>query len=85
MQIGHCHTESTVRSTEDVWVANSLLHSNGVASHNRFVVIEGRPCVAVPRVGHVKAVVSIFVIHHDVARHVFLGQVFLALSLHIVR
>ena len=40
MQVGHGEVETSVGTTEDVWVADAVLHSDGVAADDGLVIVE---------------------------------------------
>ena len=69
VKVCHGEVETAVGTTEDVRVANAMLHGDGVACNDGAVVVERCPGVGIVRDGHVESVVGILMIDHYVGAH----------------
>ena len=72
VQVGGGDVIRAVGSAVDVRVADAVLLGDGVAPHDGSVAVQCRPVVAVAAQCHVQAMVSIFVIDHEVSPHAWL-------------
>ena len=68
VEVRHGYVEGTVRTAEDVRIADAPLHGYGVTPHDGLVPVECCPGVAVTAQCRMQTVVLVLVIDHEVGR-----------------
>ena len=74
MQIGHRQIECSIRTTEDMRIADTFLFSYRISGYDGLSFVQGGKSVAVGTDCHVKSMVLVFVEDHQIGAHIFLSR-----------